>query len=169
MTMLLTHKPEVAEVAEVAEVKTRKRVTTKPRRKYDKKARHTRCVAVMRTMLNMSPEEQKSITIDMLKNRLKLPFLNQVKKDQVAAENIPADLNVIVKELGGLVKVGSERPAGASGRSRIVYSFDPSTLTRKGVEIHTEIKEEENRAAVAAEAKRKAAEAKAASKASGKK
>ncbi|MFK8774239.1 hypothetical protein [Aeromonas caviae] len=167
MTVLpLTHNPEVASVAEV---QRKKRVATKPRRKYDKKARHTRSVAVLRTMLNMTPEEQNSITIDMLKNRLKLPFLNQVKKDLVAAENIPADLNVIVKELGGLVKVGKERPAGTTGRARIVYSFDVKNLTRKGVEIHAEIEAEQLRAAearlVAAENKRKADEAKAAAKA----
>ena len=147
------HKPEVTTdaVATVSEVKQ------KPRRSYDKAARRTRSTAVLRTLLNLDAKEKGcEITISMLKTRLKMPFLGQVKKNQVNPDSITADLNVIVKEIGGLVEVRREKIAGTRGRPYVVYNIDLKKLTQKGQEILAAIEAEESRAAEAS-AKRAAA------------
>jgi len=150
MTMLLTHKPEVtssAVVTQVADaVSAKPAKATKAKKAYHKGARQARMKATLKTIIKMSSQEGgEEITIATLGARLKLALLAQIKKGELKESSIKADLNAAIKEMGGLVELRREKADGARGRPFVVYAFDASTLTAKGLQLRAAIEEEQTK------------------------
>ena len=153
--LLLTYKPETTAVATVDAATEAK---PKARREYNKKARHTRMKATLRTIFNMTAKEDGvEFTVETLCKRLQMPLRNQIVQGVLNPNNIKADVNATLKEIGGVVEVRREMPAGGRGRPYAVFTFDPCTLSTKGRLIRAEIVKEEAEAQARAEAKAKAA------------
>ena len=136
MTMLLlTYKPEVAPAATVT-----KRVN-KGRREYNADARQRRMKATLKTILSMNAKEDGvEFTVTTITKRLQMPFRNQILKGEVNDKTIKADVNAILKQIGGVTEVRRE---GSRGRPQVVYTFNANELSTKGRLIHAEIKREE--------------------------
>ncbi|MFK8770437.1 hypothetical protein [Aeromonas caviae] len=139
MTMLLlTYKPEVATAATVT-----KRVN-KGRREYNADARQRRMKATLKTILSMNAKEDGvEFTVTTITKRLQMPFRNQILKGEVNDKTIKADVNVILKQIGGVTEVRRETPEGSRGRPQVVYTFNANELSTKGRLLHAEIKREE--------------------------
>ncbi len=145
MTMLLlTYKPEVATVATVATPATVTKRVNKGRREYNADARQRRMKATLKTILSMNAKEDGvEFTVTTITKRLQMPFRNQILKGEVNDKTIKADVNVILKQIGGVTEVRRETPEGSRGRPQVVYTFNANELSTKGRLIHAEIKREE--------------------------
>jgi hypothetical protein len=145
MTMLLlTYKPEVATAATV----TKPTRVSKGRREYNADARHRRVKATLKTILSMNAKEDGvEFTVTTITKRLQMPFRNQILKGEVNDKTIKADVNAILKQIGGVTEVRRETPEGSRGRPQVVYTFNAKDLTTKGRLIRAEIEREETKGA----------------------
>jgi len=76
-----------------------------------------------------------------------MPFRNQILKGEVNDKTIKADVNAILKQIGGVTEVRRETPEGSRGRPQVVYTFNAKDLTTKGRLIRAEIEREETKGA----------------------
>jgi hypothetical protein len=139
MTMLLlTYNPEVATAATVT-----KRVN-KGRREYNADARQRRMKATLKTIITMNAKEDGAeFTVTTIIKRLQMTFRAQSLKDEVNISTIKADVNAILKQIGGVTEVRRETPEGSRGRPQVVYVFNAKDLSTKGRLIRAEIEREE--------------------------